>query len=146
MAKSVTHSANVHILPKTCLIFLNMSIISKQPVDNENRVIMPSPGSFVRPDLYSRRQWRRVQYLADKFWSRWRKEFLSTLQARWKWTTEKKEFRKKWYCFDSNRWSTKQLASGMNFGNQQRWKQCCLKSEIVDRWEKVKLQSLGGVL
>ena len=54
---------------------------------------MPPPGSFVRSDLYNRRQWRRVQHLADKFWSRWRKEFLSTLQARSKWTTEKRNFK-----------------------------------------------------
>lgn len=30
-------------------------------------------------------QWKRVQSLADEFWSRWRKEFLSTLQTRQKW-------------------------------------------------------------
>ena len=44
----------------------------------KSRVIMPPPGSSVRPDLYNRRQWRRVQHLVDEFWSRWRKEFLST--------------------------------------------------------------------
>ena len=59
----------------------------------KSRVIMLPPGSFVRSDLYNRRQWRRVQHLADKFWSRWRKEFLSTLQARSKWTTEKRSFK-----------------------------------------------------
>ena len=31
----------------------------------KSRVIMPPPGSFVRPDLYNRRLWRRVQQLAD---------------------------------------------------------------------------------
>ena len=45
----------------------------------KSRVIMPPPGLFVRPDLYNRKQWRKVQHLADGFWSRWRKEFLSTL-------------------------------------------------------------------
>ena len=59
----------------------------------KSRVIMPPPGSFVRPDLYNRRQWRRVQHLADEFWSRWRKEFLSTLQARSKWTIKKRNFK-----------------------------------------------------
>ena len=34
-----------------------------------------------------------MQHLADEFWSRWRKEFLSTLQARSKWTTEKRNFK-----------------------------------------------------
>ena len=33
-------------------------------------VIMPLPGVFNRPDLYSRRQWRRVQHIAGEFWSR----------------------------------------------------------------------------
>ena len=33
----------------------------------KSRVIMPPPGSFVRPDLYNRREWRRVQHLADEF-------------------------------------------------------------------------------
>ena len=54
---------------------------------------MAPPGSFVRHDLYNRRQWRRIQHLADEFWSRWRKEFMSTLQARSKWTTEKRNFK-----------------------------------------------------
>ncbi|XP_064639582.1 uncharacterized protein LOC135494836 [Lineus longissimus] len=52
----------------------------------ETRVIMPLPGNFQRNDIYCRRQWRRVQYLANEFWSRWRKEFLPTLQERRKWT------------------------------------------------------------
>ena len=30
-------------------------------------------------------QWRRVQYLAEQFWLRWRKEFLQQLQTRSKW-------------------------------------------------------------
>ena len=59
----------------------------------KSRVIMPPPGSFVRPDLYNRRQCRRVKHLADEFWSRWRKEFLSTLQARLKCTAEKRSFK-----------------------------------------------------
>lgn len=29
--------------------------------------------------------WKRVQFLADNFWSRWRKEYLSSLQSRQKW-------------------------------------------------------------
>ena len=59
----------------------------------KSRVIMPPPGSFVRPDLYNRRQCRRVKHLAEEFWSRWRKEFLSTLQARSKWTIKKRNFK-----------------------------------------------------
>ena len=55
-------------------------------------VIMPPPGIFNRPDLYSRRRWRRVQHIAGEFWSRWRKEFLESLQARQKWNIPKRNF------------------------------------------------------
>ena len=55
-------------------------------------VIMPPPGIFNRPDLYSRRRWRRVQHIAGEFWSRWRKEFLQSLQARQKWNIPKRNF------------------------------------------------------
>lgn len=48
--------------------------------------LKPAPGNFVPQDLY-RKQWRQVQYLANQFWSRWRKEFLPTLQSRRKWET-----------------------------------------------------------
>ena len=55
-------------------------------------VIMPPPGVFNRPDLYSRRRWRRGQHIAGEFWSRWRKEFLQSLQARQKWNISKRNF------------------------------------------------------
>ncbi|PWA27892.1 hypothetical protein CCH79_00000212 [Gambusia affinis] len=48
-------------------------------------VILPPPGDFVRQDLYLRKRWRRVQYLANEFWHRWRKEYLLGLQQRQKW-------------------------------------------------------------
>ncbi|KAM4591910.1 uncharacterized protein PAE49_019480 [Odontesthes bonariensis] len=44
----------------------------------------PPPGCFVDADLH-RHQWRRVQHLANTFWERWRREYLSTLQSRCKW-------------------------------------------------------------
>ena len=42
------------------------------------------PGVFDKRDLYFRKQWRQVQYLANVFWSRWIKEYLPTLQHRQK--------------------------------------------------------------
>ena len=30
-------------------------------------------------------RWRRVQFLANQFWQRWRSEYLQTLQTRHKW-------------------------------------------------------------
>ncbi|XP_028261477.1 uncharacterized protein LOC114435739 [Parambassis ranga] len=51
----------------------------------KSSVILPPPGEFVREDLYLRKRWRRVQYLANEFWSRWKKEYLLNLQYRQKW-------------------------------------------------------------
>jgi len=36
-------------------------------------------------DLYSRKRWRQVQYLANIFWSRWSREYLPILQLRQRW-------------------------------------------------------------
>ena len=51
----------------------------------KSKVVLPPPGMFQSPDLYSRKRWRRVQHLANEFWCRWRKEFLLSLQQRAKW-------------------------------------------------------------
>ncbi|XP_038062985.1 uncharacterized protein LOC119733659 [Patiria miniata] len=45
----------------------------------------PPPGDFTDKDLF-KSQWRLVQSLASKFWSRWSHEYLPTLQSRRKWT------------------------------------------------------------
>ena len=42
-------------------------------------------GEFTHEDMYIRQRWRRCQYLVDRFWSRWSKEYLLTLQQREKW-------------------------------------------------------------
>ena len=51
----------------------------------KSKVILPAPGQFCSEDLYGRRRWRRVQHLANEFWTRWRREFLPSLQERRKW-------------------------------------------------------------
>ncbi|XP_076852605.1 uncharacterized protein LOC143506910 [Brachyhypopomus gauderio] len=48
------------------------------------------PGIFSRDDLYSRRRWRQIQYMATLFWSRWTQEYLPLLQERQKWNTRKR--------------------------------------------------------
>lgn len=35
---------------------------------------------------YGSKRWRRIQYLSDQFWSRWKTEYLQLLQRRDKWT------------------------------------------------------------
>ena len=52
-------------------------------------VVLP-PGAFDKSDLYSRRRWRQVQYLANVFWRRWLKEYLPALQSRQKWLLPKR--------------------------------------------------------
>ena len=48
-------------------------------------VVLPPPGDFLRDGKFSRKLWRRVQHLAELFWCRWRKEYVSCLQQRQKW-------------------------------------------------------------
>ncbi|XP_071493377.1 uncharacterized protein [Diadema antillarum] len=44
------------------------------------------PPSVTRQtDIYARRRWRQVQYMADIFWRRWLKEYLPQLQERQRW-------------------------------------------------------------
>lgn len=49
------------------------------------KVVLPPRGKFQRTDVYSRKWWRRVQYVANEFWLRWRREFLQELRIRVKW-------------------------------------------------------------
>ena len=51
----------------------------------KTRVVVP-PGDFEDEGVYAKKRWRVVQYLANIFWSRWRKEYLASLQQRQKWT------------------------------------------------------------
>jgi hypothetical protein len=46
------------------------------------------PGIFKEDDVYMRKQWRQVQYLADQFWRRWARKYLQLLQGRQKWQTK----------------------------------------------------------
>ena len=51
----------------------------------KSQIVLPPPGNFVREDLYLRKKWKRVQYLLNVFWSKWKVEYLNTLQQRKKW-------------------------------------------------------------
>ena len=53
----------------------------------KSKILMPLPGKFETEDIYSKKRWRRVQYLADQFWIRWKKEYMANLQVRQKWNT-----------------------------------------------------------
>lgn len=45
----------------------------------------PPPGEFLKEDMYIRKRWRRVQFLMEQFWSRWRREYLAQITLRQKW-------------------------------------------------------------
>ena len=88
------------------LFYEAMSIVNSRPLTVENlndpfgpealtpnhlltmktEISLPPPGEFVRNDVYTRKRWRRVQYLANMFWERWKKEYLQLLQVRPKWS------------------------------------------------------------
>lgn len=51
---------------------------------------LPPPGKFLEEDVYARKRWRHVQYLAEQFWSRWRKEYLANIVTRQKWNMPKR--------------------------------------------------------
>ena len=81
----------------------------------KSRVLMAPPGEFQRADVYLAKRWKRVQYLANQFWERWRKEFLLTLQERQKWSSPRRNARKGDVVLlkeDSprNRWKTARVA------------------------------------
>lgn len=56
----------------------------------KSNVVLPPPGNFQKPDLYSRKHWRRIQYLVDQFWVRWRSEYIHNLQLRSKWNSPRR--------------------------------------------------------
>ena len=59
----------------------------------KSRFVSPPPGEFQEADVYCRKRWRISQHLANKFWSRWRTEYLQLQQVRQKWTGEKRNAR-----------------------------------------------------
>ncbi|PIK33816.1 hypothetical protein BSL78_29367 [Apostichopus japonicus] len=78
----------------------NMTDPSAEPPLTPNHLItmkptvaLPPPGHFVKEDLYARRRWRRVQFLSEQFWSRWKSEYLQTLQERGKWSLSRRNLR-----------------------------------------------------
>ena len=48
-------------------------------------IALRPPGDFQRPDLYSRKRWRRVQYMTNQFWIRWQQEYFTLQYKRQKW-------------------------------------------------------------
>ena len=51
----------------------------------KSKVMLAPSGTFQPSDVYRRKHWRRARHLANEFWTRWRKEFLLSLQHRQNW-------------------------------------------------------------
>ncbi|XP_061897713.1 uncharacterized protein LOC133646409 [Entelurus aequoreus] len=59
----------------------------------KSKVALPPPGEFVKEDLYATKRWRRVQYLIEQFWGRWKKEYLLNISTRQKWHLPQRNLR-----------------------------------------------------
>lgn len=66
--------------PKSLLPLTPNHLLTMKPI-----TALPPPGKFIREDMYARKRWRHFQYLAEQFWSRWRKEYLSNIAIRQRW-------------------------------------------------------------
>ncbi len=56
----------------------------------KSKEALPPPGIFPKEDLYITKRWRKVQYLCEVFWGRWKREYLSSLNERTKWTVPRR--------------------------------------------------------
>ena len=82
-------SAIVNSRPLSCVNINDETLEPLTPnhlLTGKTRVVVSPPGSFTKDDTYLIKHWRRVQYLANLFWSRWKHEYLASLQKRSKWS------------------------------------------------------------
>ena len=100
--RQLTHELLVTLMSEVAAI-VNSRPITALPSDiDEPQLLTPAmlltqktrplrllPGNFMAQDVYAQRRWRKVQYLADQFWTRWRWEYIHNLQARTKWNQER---------------------------------------------------------
>ena len=67
---------------------------ANQLLTMKRMVVVPPPACIeVKADRYAVKRWKRVQYLAGLFWSRWKREFLTQYQQRSKWHKERENLR-----------------------------------------------------
>ena len=76
-----------------------LTVVSSDPSDESltpNHLLtmkptpLPVPGNFVKEDVYARKRWRRIQYLTEQFWSRWKQEYLQNLNECKKWNAPRR--------------------------------------------------------
>jgi len=59
----------------------------------KNKTLLPPPGNFVKEEVYVQKRWRKVQFLAEQFWSRWWKDYLTSVNSRQKWLRPKRNLK-----------------------------------------------------
>lgn len=96
-AKNLTHEVLTTFLAEVSAIVNARPIVAVSSDPEAPAILTPSTLLTMKTDHVTERtekwsmadlykaQWRRVQALADTFWSRWRNEYLHTLQTRRKW-------------------------------------------------------------
>ena len=94
-AQKLTHELLVTVMSEVTAIVKTRPITAIPsdtdellPLTPSTRPLVPLSGKFVSQDIYARRRWRKVQYLADQFWTRWRREYIQNLQLKTKWNRE----------------------------------------------------------
>jgi hypothetical protein len=79
-----------NIINSRPLTYVSDDVRDPQPISPNDLLQQRTPtvfpsGQFLTTDIYARRRWRQVAYIATVFWSRWKNEYLAALQARHKW-------------------------------------------------------------
>ena len=82
-------AAIINSRPLSCVNITDETLEPLTPnhlLTGKTRIVVSPPGTFVKNDMYLIKHWRRVQYLANLFWTRWRHEYVSSLHRRSKWS------------------------------------------------------------
>ena len=71
---------------------LSPSLLLTQKLNANRDISISDNPNFSDITILSKKRWKQVQYLAQQFWSRWRHEYLQSLQARCKWQSDAPKF------------------------------------------------------
>ena len=118
----------------------SLTITPNHLLTMKSKVVLPPPGEFQKEDMYCRKRWRAVQYLADQFWHRWRHEFLVIQQDRQKWLENKRDLKigdvvlVKVVDLPRNRWCCARIIEILHSGDG------------LARSEKVRVPKINAIL
>lgn len=109
--RDMTHDVLITVMTEVCAIVNARPIVLVTTDGNEPEILNPASLltmkiDFSTPgfdyldikDIY-KSEWKCVQFIAERFWKRWREEFLQQLQPRRKWNTVEKKCERRRRCF-----------------------------------------------